>query len=240
MMSPAEPAAHPTSAMPRTEGRSDGCSRSARPAHALLQRGESVEHQRETGERGARRRDAPARQQLDQRPDEDQRQRIGRERHAHADQRDQPAGAGRADIGAEDEAEPLREGEQARADQPNGGHRHRARRLHEQGYDRAPEGARERRRRRLAERGAQGGSGERLQPVGHHRHAEQEQPDAAEDRDGRAERTGHRQDLPIAISPPPVRRGPPRAPSSARPIWWDIRGRASPPPRRWPPQPRCG
>ena len=107
-----EPSRRP--AMPSTDGRSDGCRLLREAAHALLERGQPVEHERETGERRARRRDAPARQQLRQRADEDQRQRVGRERDAHADQRDEPAGAGRADIGAEDEAEPLREGQQAR------------------------------------------------------------------------------------------------------------------------------
>jgi hypothetical protein len=44
----------------------------------------------------------------------------------------------------------------------------------------APQNAPERRVRRLAENGAQHRSRQRLQSVGHHGHAEQEQPDAAE------------------------------------------------------------
>ena len=181
-------------------------------AHALLERRQPVEDEREARERGARRRDPPARQKLRQRADEDHRQRIGRERDAHADQRDEPAGARRADVRAEHQAEPLREGQKSGADEADRRHRHRARRLHEQRDDRAPEGARQRRRRRLAEHRAQRRAGQRLEPVGHDGHAEQEQSDPAENRNRRR----HARFVPSTF-PPRARRAPRRGPSSARP-----------------------
>ena len=80
--------------------------------------------------------------------------------------------------------EPLREGEQPGADQADRGHRRGARRLHEERDDRAPERAEQRRRRRLFQHRLQGRAGERLEPVGHYRHAQKEQADAADDRNG--------------------------------------------------------
>ena len=68
------------------------------------------------------------------------------------------------------------------ADQADRGHGGRARRLHDERDDRAPERAEERRRRRFLHHRLQSGAGERLEPVGHHRHAQKEQADAADDR----------------------------------------------------------
>ena len=155
------------------------------PAHALLQRRQSEKHKRKAGERGPRRRYASAAEQLDQRPDEDHRQRVGGQRDANADERHEPAGSRGADVRAEDKAQPLRKGQQARADQSDRRHGRCARRLHEERDDGAPERTGERGRRRLAQHRAQRGPRERLEPLGHDRHAKQEQTDATEDRDRR-------------------------------------------------------
>ena len=155
------------------------------PAHALLQRRQPDQDQREAGDGAARRRQASASDHLEQRADEDDRQRGGGERDSDSERRHQPAGPGRADVGAEHEAQALREGQEPGADQPDRGHRGRARRLHQERDDRAPEGAEQRRRRRLFHHLLQGRAGERLEPVGHYRHAQQEQADAADDRDDR-------------------------------------------------------
>ncbi len=149
-------------------------------SHALLEGRQPVKHQREACERAARRSDLAAGQQPRQRAKEDHRQRVGRKRDPHADQRHEPARARRADIGTEHKAESLGKGQKPRADEADRRHRHRAGRLHEQRDDRAPEGTREWRGRGLAESGAQGRSCQRLQAVGHDGHAEQKQPDAAE------------------------------------------------------------
>jgi hypothetical protein len=74
-----------------------------KPAHALLQGRQPEQDEGEAGERGAGCGYAPAAQKLDQCPDEDHRQRRRSERDAHANERDEPAGAGRADVGAKDQ-----------------------------------------------------------------------------------------------------------------------------------------
>ena len=151
------------------------------PAHALLKRRQPDQDQREAGDCRARRRQPPASDHLEQRADEDDRQRCGGERDPDPERRHQPAGAGGADVGAEHEAQALREGEEPGADQPDGGHGGGARRLHQERDDRAPERAEQRRRRRLFHHLLQGCAGERLEPVGHDRHAEQEQAHSADD-----------------------------------------------------------
>ena len=165
------------------------------PAHALLQCRQSEKHKREAGERGPRRRYAPAAQQLGQRADEDHRQRVGGQGDADADQRHEPGGSRGADVRAEDKAQPLRKGQQARADQSDRRHGRCARRLHNERDDSAPERAGERGRRRLAQHRAQRGTRERLEPLGHDSHAKQEQTNSTEDRDRRRHERAHLQEV---------------------------------------------
>ena len=155
------------------------------PSHALLQRRQSEKHKREAGERSPSRRDASTAKQPDQRTNEDHRQCVGGQRDADPDERHEPASPRGADIGAEDQAQPLRKGQQAGAHQSDRRHGRRTRGLHKERDHGAPERAGQRGRRRLAQHRAQRGARERLEPLGHDRHAKQEQADAAKDRDRR-------------------------------------------------------
>jgi hypothetical protein len=73
-------------------------------AHALLQRRQSKKHERKSGKGRTRSRHTPAPQKIDQRADEDHRQRGGGKRNAHADECNEPAGPSGANIRTEDEA----------------------------------------------------------------------------------------------------------------------------------------
>ncbi len=145
--------------------------------HGGLQVVDADEDQAEAGEGEPGRPGPAATEQVGQRPGADHRQGEGGNRDLEAEQRDQPAGAGGAQVGAEDHPHGLLEAEDAGADETDGRHGGRRRRL-DQGGD---GGAGEQGRHPAAGEAGQGPpervAGDRLEPVGHQDHAEQEQPD---------------------------------------------------------------
>ena len=77
-------------------------------AHTLLQGRQAVKDERETRKRTACSGNPAAPNKLGEGADEDHRQRVRRKGYSDTDQCHKPAGAGRAHIGAEHEAESLR------------------------------------------------------------------------------------------------------------------------------------
>ena len=109
----------------------------------------------------------------------DQRQREDVDAELHADQGDQPAGHRRPDVGAEQHPQGLAEGEQAGIDEADGGHRHRARRLHGDRHQCAGGQAAQAGLGGPGKYPLQRRPGGQLEAVGHQPHAEQEEADTA-------------------------------------------------------------
>jgi hypothetical protein len=97
--------------VPENGGQVRGVQPFSQTTHALLQRRQSKKDKRKSGECRAGGRRAAAAQELDQRPNEDHRQRSSCERNSDPDEGNEPAGPRGANICPEYEAEPLWEGE---------------------------------------------------------------------------------------------------------------------------------
>jgi len=108
-----------------------------------------------------------------------QRQGVKADAYLQAENRDDPAGTGRAEAGADDDADRLREGQQSGADEADYSQRSGTGGLHQGcGHSTGREGL-ARPSGKAHQRPAKRISGKRLQPVGQLDHSHQEETDAA-------------------------------------------------------------
>ncbi len=145
--------------------------------------GHRIDAEKEQAEAGQRQPPAAAARlgpaQAQQHARGDHRQRVGVDVELEPEQRDQPARQRRADVGAEQHPQHLAQREHAGVDEADRRDRDRRRGLHQRGHrDAAGQRARPRAREAL-EHVAQRRAGALAQALGHQRHAQQQQADAA-------------------------------------------------------------
>ena len=178
---------HDHDARPQPAGRQPGQAEFARQrAHGVLQGAKAQEQQAESRQRHAQFAPASARQQLHEGADADQRQGIKAQVDFQAQPGDDPAGGGISQAGADHHADGLGKGDEPGADETDqrdrgGGGRLRQGRDQRSGNE-SLEGRAGKTHQRLLQRAA----GKRHQAAGQQHHADQEEADATEQRDGDA------------------------------------------------------